>query len=183
MRASGLGWLVGIALVIALALVAETMGIGGVQTVVGLGMGAGVAVLQARVLRDRIAPRTWIAVTTLGLALPFLVADLLASGPWSIPYSLPITTVTGSTLVGVLQARALRARDRKAVTWVLASAIGWSLAAGMVALADTLRLAGALHGVLGLVGYLVAFVGGGVVLGGATASLVRDMTPGPAPTR
>lgn len=83
-RASGLGWLLGVPCIAALALVGEAFGIGGKQVLVGAGMGVAVGWMQGRLLRrvdlQRTAPWIWSCVV--GLALPFLVTDLASTFGW-----------------------------------------------------------------------------------------------------
>ena len=49
-RATWLGWLLGIPLIVVLALLAEGVGVGGAQVCVGAGMGLGVGFMQRRAL-------------------------------------------------------------------------------------------------------------------------------------
>jgi len=51
LRATWLGWLLGVPLVVVLALLGEAVGPCGIQVLVGLGMGTGVGLLQGRALR------------------------------------------------------------------------------------------------------------------------------------
>ena len=56
-RATSLGWLIGFALVIVLALAWDMLG-GGAQFMVGVGMGAGVGYMQSRMIGEWIAVRS-----------------------------------------------------------------------------------------------------------------------------
>jgi hypothetical protein len=85
------------------------IGIGGVQVLVGLGMGTGVGLLQGRALRavlGRTGPWAW--SSALGLALPFLVTDVAAAAKSGVPYSLPRCVALGGLIVGSWQALLLR---------------------------------------------------------------------------
>ena len=77
LRATALGWLLGVPLIVALALLGEAVGIGGAQFLVGAGMGAGLGLTQGRVIRTVLpgsAPWFWSCV--LGLAVPFAAVDV-----------------------------------------------------------------------------------------------------------
>ncbi|MGH7469330.1 MAG: hypothetical protein ACRENP_15365 [Longimicrobiales bacterium] len=77
----------------ALALLGETIGIGGAQVLVGAGMGTGVGLLQMRVMRNvvhRSAPWFWSCVA--GLALPFLATDIAKAAGSSVPIAEPASS-------------------------------------------------------------------------------------------
>jgi len=83
-RATWAGWALGIPLIIALALVGEAVGIGGSQVLLGVGMGAGIGLMQSRAIRDMLhssAPWLWSCVV--GLGLPFLVTDVAKAAGWN----------------------------------------------------------------------------------------------------
>ena len=172
------GWLLGIPMIIALALAGEAVGIGGSQVLVGAGMGLAVGLLQARVAREFTGRRrAWVVATTAGLALPFLVVDLAGLLGRDLPYSLYWYVLLGGLGAGGWQARLLRSRLRRPVAWVVASVVGWSLAAGSAAIADSWRLAGSIRGVHGLLAYLGVIAAGGLVLGLVTGTALRLLTP------
>jgi len=154
--ASTLGWLLGFFLVILLALSWDGLGIGVVQFMVGVGMGAGVGLMQGRIAREWLGSvRPWFWATTLGLGIPFVLADLLSA---VVPFSLGMWIGAGALLVGVLQARLLRPHGVRAVWWVPASAAGWLIAASPTAFEV---------GGLGLIGT--------VLVGGAALGLVTGL--------
>jgi hypothetical protein len=169
LRATWLGWLLGVPVIALLALAGEAVGIGGTQVLVGLGMGLAVGLVQSRRIREltgRAGP--WIRASSLGLAAPFLVSDLAAHWKLGLPYSLAWCVVIGGALAGVWQAILLRPRLPKAAWWAAGSAIGWALAAGSAALANTIAApGGALRGIVGLLVYLGTIALGGGVLGAA----------------
>jgi hypothetical protein len=165
-RATWAGWLLGVPLVIVLALVGEAVGIGGSQTLVGAGMGTGTGLMQGRVMRGvthRSAPWFWSSVV--GLASPFLVADISQAAGWGLAYSLPLCVALGGIIAGGWQALILRPRLRKTWSWVAASALGWTLAAGAASVADYLFRSRSLRGLWGAAAYLGVVAGGGLVLG------------------
>ena len=178
LRATWLGWLLGVPLVVLLALVGEAVGIGGVQVLVGLGMGTGVGLLQGRALRGvlgRAGP--WVWSSALGLALPFLVSDVAAAARWDVPYSLHWCVAVGGLIVGSWQALLLRHRFTGPLWWVAGSAVGWALAAATAAVADLLRQAGSLRGLGGAAVYLGTVMAGGLVLGIITGLVMRRLAP------
>jgi hypothetical protein len=125
------GWLLGVPIIILLALVGEAVGIGGSDVLVGAGMGVGTGLMQGRVIGGVIhksAP--WFWSSAVGLAIPFLVADISNAAGWGIVYSLPIFVALGGLIAGGWQTLILRPHVRQPWSWVLASALGWTLAAG-----------------------------------------------------
>lgn len=165
-RATWAGWLLGIPLIIVLALLAEAVGIGGSQTMVGAGMGTGTGLMQSRVIRGVVhksAPWFWSSVV--GLASPFLVADISKVAGWGLVYSLPVSVALGGIIAGGWQALILQPRLRQTWLWVVASALGWTLAAGAAGAADNLVRSHSVRGIWGAVLYLGIVVGGGLVLG------------------
>jgi len=165
-RATWAGWLLGIPFIIALALIGEAVGIGGIQSLVGVGMGAGVGLMQGRAIRSvlhRAAPWFWSCVV--GLGLPFLAWDIAKAAGWDFPYSLYVSVALGGLIVGIWQAFLLRPHLHNTGWWVAASVVGWNLAAGMAAIADSLFRARSLRGIWGALAYLGIIAGGGVILG------------------
>jgi hypothetical protein len=178
LRATWLGWVLGVPCVALLALAGEAAGIGGSQFLVGLGMGAGVGILQGRALRPlHVSPLHWALASAVGLALPFLASDLAARRGWAISYSLFWCVVTGGVIVGLWQAMLLRARALGAGWWVAGSAAGWTLAAAVATAADVLGRTRALRGLAGAAAYLGIVAAGGLVLGLATAAALGRITP------
>lgn len=175
-RATWGGWLLGIPCIITLALAGEAVGIGGSQVLVGAGMGAGVGLMQGRVMRGVIgkaAPWAW--STAIGLALPFLVFDLASAAGREWPFSLYLCVAIGGLLVGAGQARLLRPRFRGAGWWVAASAVGWSLSAGAAALADSGRGSQSVRGIAGALLFLGIAAFGGLVLGLVTGTALARL--------
>jgi hypothetical protein len=165
-RATSLGWLLGVPLIIALALVGEAVGIGGAQFIVGAGMGTGIGLMQGRVIRgilDRAAPWIWSCVV--GLAVPFLVTDISKAAGWGLAYSLLGCVALGGLIAGGWQVLILRPRLRKTGAWVLASALGWTLAAGTGEVAHSLTRSHSFRGIWGALAYLGIVATGGLILG------------------
>jgi len=146
-HATWAGWALGIPIVVVLALITEAVGIGGVQVLVGAGMGAGIGLMQGRAIRGvlgRFAPWFWSCVV--GLGLPFLAADVAKRARWDFPYSLYLSVALGGLIVGVWQALLLRPHFRNTGWWIVGSVVGWNLAAGMAAVADALQRSHSIRG-------------------------------------
>ena len=165
-RATWVGWLLGIPLIIVLALIGEAIGIGGAQFLVGAGMGIGVGLRQGRVMRSMInksAPWIWSCVV--GLAFPFLLIDVSKIFGFDLPYSLQYSIAFGGLIAGLWQALLLRSRFHQTWSWVAMSALGWTLAAGTAAMADYISKLRLLHGIWGALAFLGIVAVGGLVLG------------------
>ncbi len=177
LRATWLGWLLGIPLVVGLALLGESVGVGGAQVLVGAGMGAGVGLLQARALRGVLpAPSRWLWATVAGLAAPFLVTDVANALGGELPYWLYVAVAVGGTLAGAAQSLLLRPHARGKLGWIVASALGWSLAGATAALAEPLSRSSSWSGIVGALAFLGVVALGGGLLGIATAAaLVRTL--------
>jgi len=168
-RATWAGWVLGIPIVVVLALIGEAVGIGGVQVLVGAGMGAGIGLTQGRTIRGVLrsgAPWFWSCVV--GLGLPFLAADVAKMARWDFHYSLYLSVALGGLIVGTWQASLLRPHLRNTGWWIVGSVVGWNLAAGMAAVADTLQRSHSIRGLPGALAYLGMVAGGGLILGFVT---------------
>ena len=130
-RATWAGWILGIPLIVALALAGEAAGIGGAQVFVGAGMGMGIGFMQQRAMKGVLHQSgPWLWSCVVGLAVPFLVTDVAKAVGWNLRYSLHASVAFGGLIVGAWQALILRQRFRKTGSWVVASALGWTLAGG-----------------------------------------------------
>jgi hypothetical protein len=173
--ATWFGWLLGIPLVIASALLGEAVGIGGSQVLVGVGMGTGIGFVQARALRDLVPRAAWIGSCIVGLSTPFLLSDVSSAAGLDLAYSLRICVAIGGLLVGTSQALLLRTRLRGTWTWIVASAVGWTLAAARSSAADALFRSRTVTGAPGARAYLGILALGGLVLGLATGASLAWM--------
>ena len=140
---------------------------------VGVGMGAGVGFMQARVVGEWVeTTRRWIMETTIGMGLPFLIWDIGGALGMETFFSLPVCVVAGSLLVGVLQSVLLRPRLNHTSWWIPASLVGWGLPAAAIALGDS----GLLSGPGALVSVGAMFLGG-AILGTVTGKALIWMQP------
>lgn len=185
-RATWVGWVLGIPLIAGLALMGEAVGIGGIQVLVGLGMGAGVGLMQGRVIRavlHRFAPWFWSCFV--GLGLIFLAVDIAKLAQRNFPYYPYSCVALGGLITGIWQAVLLRPHVRKPGWWIAGSVLGWSLAAGLVGVADALFRSRSINGAAGLVAYFGSLVGGGLLLGivtGAVLLWLRAQEPATEPS-
>ncbi len=165
-RATWIGWILGVPLIIALALVGEAVGIGGAQVLVGAGIGMGIGFMQGRAIRKVLhQPVPWFWSCVVGLAVPFLATDISKAVGWELAYSLYACVALGGLIVGVWQAIILRPRLHKTGWWVFASVLGWTLAAETAAIADSLSRSQSLRGLWGALAYLAIVAVGGLILG------------------
>ena len=163
------GWVLGIPLIALLALAGEAVGIGGSQVLVGAGMGLGIGIMQARIIRQVLPGSAgWIWSCVVGLSIPFLITDLANLAKVALPYSLPVSVAAAGLIAGVWQSFLFQARARRTGSWIVASLVGWGLAAGSAAAADALPRTQALRGIPGLLAYLFLLTAGGLLLGIAT---------------
>lgn len=181
-RTTWAGWILGIPLIIALALVGEAIGIGGAQVIVGVGMGTGIGLMQGRAIRRLFQKSaTWFWSCVVGLGAPFLAADVAKVAGWDFTYSLYVCVMLGGLIAGAWQMFILRSHLPHTGWWIVGSVAGWTLASAMAAIADTLSRAHSLRGIGGALAYLGIVAGGGLVLGIITGiSLVWMLRHNPA---
>jgi len=181
LRATWLGWILGVPCVVVLALVAELAHLGGLQVFVGAGMGLGVGILQAQQLRPFAIPaKGWLVGSAFGLALPFLAWDIAQQLGARWPYYIAACVAAGGLIAGFWQARLLRGHLRQPAWWILGSFVGWGLGGGLATVADWLSRGHGLRGLGGAAIYLalVALPGGvlGLVTGRTLAAQWRPET-------
>jgi hypothetical protein len=173
LRATWLGWLLGVPSIALLALLAEAAHLGGLQVFVGAGMGLGVGLLQARVLRPLAVPRlAWIVASAVGLALPFLAWDVAEALGVGWKYYLVGCVAAGGLVVGCWQAVLLRAQLNSQARWIVASVLGWGLAGALATGADLAIKGQALRGLGGALLYIALVTLPGGVLGLVTGRVL-----------
>ncbi|HEX8287543.1 MAG TPA: hypothetical protein VF556_06105 [Pyrinomonadaceae bacterium] len=176
LRATWFGWLLGVPIIIVLALIGETVGIGGAQVLVGVGMGIGVGFMQSRAIRNILNRSTpWVWTTIIGLGLPFLATDLSKFVGWNLPYSLLMLIAVGGLIAGVWQAFILSSQVHKIFLWTAASAVGWFFAAVTSSLADSLPRLHTIRGIWGALLYLGIVAAGGLIPGAVTGICLARM--------
>lgn len=162
-----IGWILGFVLIIVLAVVMDTLGLGNFQCFIGAGIGAGVGYMQWLVLRRRnIGSIKWFWFSTLGLTVPFLIYDLLhlfidfELGN----YLIPICAALGALISGQYQSQILMENSINANKWIISNFIAWALGAFLVfGTRFTNDLSAQVW--IGFILNLLLILGGGVVLG------------------
>jgi hypothetical protein len=169
-----LGWTAGFVLAIALIVCVDALGVPAMQFPLAVGMGLGVGVVQGRIVAPLLGgARAWSASTTVGLSLPFVLADLLRLLGGAVPYSLAGFVALGGVLAGALQWRLLRTLPVAGTTWwAVLTPIGWLLAGSTVWINELLPKT---PGLIGAGRYIAVVLSGGVVLGVASAVAWRLM--------
>jgi hypothetical protein len=170
-KATVIGWLLGILFTVGFAFIGEALGLAEIQTPLGLGMGAGVGLMQARLLPIR--RLTYTLASAGGLVIPFLFFDLLKVFGADFPYTFYGAVGVGGITLGAAQSIFIRRLIRPATLWMAATAIGWSAAAGCVAFADMLPHELDVRGPLGALLYIASAMSGGVVVGLLTGLVLR----------
>ena len=102
------GWLIGILVVVGLAMLGEvifkTGDESGGQAIVGVGMGAGIGLMQWLVLRHHISVVKWFLFYVVGFTFSFLMLDVVVSLTELTPeVLLPFATVLGALVSAALQ--------------------------------------------------------------------------------
>jgi len=133
LKASFLGWFLGFIFMIALLPVGNLLG-GESQFMIGTGFGAGVGLVQARLLKARLeSPWRWWAASA-GMGIPFVVSDLARLLGFASFYSLPICVVAGGLIVSLTQWWLLRSVSGEAGWWIPACLAGWGLPVAVLSL-------------------------------------------------
>lgn len=171
MRATFFGWALGFVMILVLIGILGLAGLGDAQFPVGLGMGAGVGLLQARLIARHVGRRRWAAASAAGMALPFIASDLAGAMAVPLRHSLPVAVVSGGFVAGVMQWRLLAKRSGAAAWWIPASVMGRALAASTVAFNE--RFLPKIPGLVGALLYVAVILAGGILLGAATGPALR----------
>lgn len=162
------GWLFGFVLIIIGSIIGDLLDAGGSQFIVGIAMGAGVGYTQGRALnRWMVSKWQWMWASTIGLAVPFVVTDLVYVLWGEFSFTLPILLLTvafGSLIAGFLQHRILASKFDNTLWWIPACVLGWCLAGGGMGFVidATNDITGRW---LGFFINLVIILSGGVILG------------------
>jgi len=155
-----------------------------------IAIGAGVGLMQLRVLRRRIRGSVWwVLASIIGMAIPFGAYEVV-NVVWEYPYDLSLVGLVGhavamlfgGALIGVLQLRVLLPYTAQSRWWVLASTIGWiSSLVGFAVVAAVGEGLGISPMRWGVVSLLVGPIIGGAALGAVTGvALDRLLRPTPS---
>lgn len=171
-KATTFGWWLGFAMVVLLAVTLESVfAVEGAQSMIGVGMGAGVGFMQGRFLDRSLGSRhRWLLASTVGMGTPFVVGDIAGAIGVGIPYSLALYAAIGGLLAGLLQWRLLHHRVDRPALWVPVSVVGWMLPVTLLALNDNQILTGA----AGVIAMLTGMFLGGIILGYVTGTFLSQ---------
>lgn len=177
------GWFIGVALVIGLGILAETIlqgkeGLGG-QALVGVGMGIGVGLMQWILLRKYLrSALNWLWCSILGFTVAYVASDVVAFfitidfDPGTI---LPLATFIGALISGWLQyVFVLKKSVANSQGWIVYNAVAWLLA-HLLTMGMFLIKIPKQSGVLGVLIIILAFVFiliGGPLLGFITGRFI-----------
>lgn len=129
--ANSAGWILGVFVVVMLAALLESTHVGSAACV-GAGMGWSVGFAQWLAARKWLgATSGWMWASTIGIAAPFLFADLVRIQDLN-SFWLPTLAAIGGLLSGLMQRNSLRSRSPKANRWVMVSAVAWMCPALLV---------------------------------------------------
>lgn len=176
-RLTFFGWLLGIVLILLLSSLFDVIGLDDFQFFIGIGMGGGVGVFQFRYFRNSVGPGVmWLWYSLIGVAFPFLLNDLIFK-LGEVPgtgYYLPISVVTGSIFVSILQFSILKNHFGRGSLWIIGGVISWTLAMGTVLSMDYLKEI-ITNRWAGFFINLSLILGGGVVLGISSGLFLRKI--------
>jgi hypothetical protein len=133
--ASSAGWVCGVIVVLMLAELQDLLHVGN-GVYVGAGMGWTIGFAQWRVARTWFgATSPWMWASTIGVTIPFLLADLVGA-QWDRDglYLIPALAAAGGLLAGLWQRSSLRSHSGKTNWWVAASAAAWMCPALLIQL-------------------------------------------------
>lgn len=174
-KATFIGWFLGIILIFVLSSLFDAIGIEGFQFFLGIGMGAGVGFMQGRLLRTSgFVNTSWLWTSVVGMGLPFIISDLLIIyGDLSLgSYYIPVCIASGSVMVSFLQYVYLTKFSPRAWRWILGCSLGWILAGVTVFAIDyTKHITDQVMVLFFLNLYLI--LGGGIILGLITTPFLR----------
>jgi hypothetical protein len=126
------GWAAGIALIIGLGTLNEAAGISPEgQSVVGIGMGAGVGFMQWLALRKHVrSSHRWIWFSILGFSIAYILCDVILYFAGFHPdYFIILGTAAGALITGWLQYKyILRDISPFAKSWIAYCFLAWMLA-------------------------------------------------------
>lgn len=169
-----LGWLLGIVFILFLSGFFDSVGIENLQFYVGLGVSAGVALMQWLVLRKINMPAKWVLYSILAISVPFLVFDLVAKfTSYTLKqYYLPVNVIIGGLVVSILQAKLLKPFAGKTNLWVGLSFSAWVLAVLAVFGVEYTKYISGNNLVLFFLNLILILIGG-VILGVFTGSFLQ----------
>lgn len=125
-----LGWLIGFALIMSVGILLDGLHIVN-QSMIGIGMGAGVGLMQNRIISKHLEVKgKWFWCTFIGMSIPYILFDLLSPVFKIITEeTLPVATSIGGLLIGMFQYQfILKDKVPNSKSWILFSCLGWACA-------------------------------------------------------
>lgn len=179
-KATFLGWLLGVALILVLSSVLDSTGIEHLQFHLGVGMGAGVGFAQWLLLKKRAAmSKNWIWFSILGMGIPFIILDLMPAE--MAPHKIAAGIVSGALATGLLQYQLLKKQFRNAQLWIYGCFTGWTLAVATVFAIDYTKYLTSSNLVLFFLNLFLMLAGGivlGAISGFALKRIYSNHSPG-----
>lgn len=169
-----LGWLLGVVFILLLSGLLDSIGVEGFQFYLGLGMGAGVGVVQW-LFHRKFSPISylWILFSAFGMGIPFIIFDFVP-----IAYKLPLSVALGALTVALLQLTALKKYFQNAFLWIFGCFFGWIIAVATVFVIDftmTIKVTGGMLLVMALLNLFI-ILAGGVFLGLISGITLKKIT-------
>jgi len=163
--ATPIGWALGIVAGVGLIILVESAGVMALQTPLVIGVALGISTQQYRALRPALSHSRarWVIASCLGLAAPFVLADVARTAGRPLPFDLVRFVILGGVIASVLQWRMLRTSVQRAGGWIIASPAGYIAAASTVWLND--QVLPKTPGIVGALQYLGVILAGGVLFG------------------
>jgi 4-amino-4-deoxy-L-arabinose transferase-like glycosyltransferase len=143
----------------------------------GLVIGSAIGIAQAIVLRRGITPAVpWVAVSIVGYGIGKFVADTVGLGMTGLAAMALGGAIIGLA-VGLTQSVLLMERYPRALWWILANVLGWTVGWSLIALADSWVDSVGMAYVVGGVGAAAV----GVITAVALIGLTRNPESPPSP--
>ncbi|MBL7856355.1 MAG: hypothetical protein JNM57_01605 [Cyclobacteriaceae bacterium] len=172
-RATFLGWLAGVVLILILSSLLDAIGIEHMQFYLGIGIGAGVGFMQWLMFkRIVLIPKNWMIFSVLGLSIPFLILDLLPEG--IVQHKIAWSILLGGLAVGLLQRGILKNFSQHANLWIVACLVAWPLAVLTVFAVDYTKYITSVSWALAILNFFL-ILAGGVVLGLVSGIFLKRM--------
>ena len=124
--ASSVGWVCGVIVILMLTELQDLFTVGN-WVYIGVGIGWSIGFGQWRIARKWFgATSRWMWASTIGVTIPFLLADLVGT-QWDRGrrYLIPSLAAAGGLLSGLLQRSSLRSHSGKPDWWVAVSGAAW----------------------------------------------------------
>ena len=175
-KATFIGWLLGVFLILLLSSILDAAGIEHMQFYLGVGMGTGVGLSQWWFFRNFIKLKAnWIWASLFGMGLPFIILDVMRTD--AIANKLIFGVALGGITTGFFQFMILKKQSTTAWLWIIGCVIGWTLAGLTMLVIDytmTINATGSVNLLLALLNLLI-ILSGGLILGVCNGITMRKI--------